>query len=276
MTAVLIAISIVRNEADRYLRDWLANVATYADRHAVLDDGSDDATVAVLRQRAAVDPRLTVEANEASIFAEQEQTLRAQCWELARAVASAGDWIIVVDADEFFDGEMVARKAALLARPESVIRLRRLDLWADGVYRVDGHWSGTYSPMFRFRDLPFGATSPGLNESPLPAYARDPSAPVHRSTIRCLHKGWLADEDKRRKYEFYLHHLERPFDRRHVRSSLERSPRLRRYHTDHRGLATRIEQARFTTREWAEEWIRAGLAWRRRVLEWRHRHHQKR
>ena len=272
---MLIAISIVRNEADRYLRDWLANVATYADRHVVLDDGSDDRTVAILLERATIDPRLTIEANDSSIFAEREQMLRAQSWELARRVARPGDWIIIVDADEFFDGEMVARKTDLLARPESRVRMCRLDLWAEDLYRVDGYWSAAYSPMFRFQDLPFGATGPGLNESPLPAYARDPSAAVYRSAVRCLHKGWLRDEDKRWKHEFYLRHVQRPFDRLHVRSSLERSPRLRRYHADYRCLSAQGARARFATRERTGEWIRppllSVLAWRRRVLERLHR-----
>lgn len=273
---MLIAISIVRNEASRYLRAWLENVSRYADRHVVLDDGSDDGTLAILREWAARDRRVLVEANASSIFAAREQELRAQLWELTRPVAKAGDWIIVVDADEFYDQELVDRKADLLARRESTVRFRCLDLWAEGLYRVDGHWSGSFTRMFRFENLPFGATTPGLNESPLPEYARHAAAigkapAVYRTGIRCLHRGWLRDEDRRRKYEYYLGRLQRAFDLKHVRSSLERPPRLRPCHEDYRCLAERAGRvraaARALIRDLAGPARRLVRGWRRQVGE---------
>lgn len=268
---MLIATSIVRNEADRYLASWLENVRTYADRHVILDDASDDTTVALIQARASRDPGLVLEVATESLFAQHEQRLRARLWELTRTVARAGDWIVVVDADDFYERELRDRKAKILARPELLVRCRYLDMWDEGHYRVDGHWSSMIYRMFRFQDQPFGPTRDGLNESPLPEYVRrvperNLRSEIYRSSIRCIHKGWLRDSDKRRKSDFYLAHLQREFDRTHVQSVLEVRPRLRTYREDYRSVPERAARLLLGVRETLGDLTRPARPAVRRVL----------
>lgn len=109
----LIAITIIRNEENNYLHDWLKNIAQIADYHIFLDDASDDTTPEIVA-RHLESHRGELHRRKTSLFRENEPALRSELWEYTRAVARDGDWILIVDADEFYDDKIIRLKRKLL------------------------------------------------------------------------------------------------------------------------------------------------------------------
>ena len=136
----LIVGSIVGNEKDNYLEEWLTNVKGYADLHIVIDDASTDGSNKILEASGAI-----VTRNKESLFKTDEAQLRTQLWEKIRAHAKKGDWIFIVDSDEFYDSP----KAEILANCKGeVAAIKLCDMWSEEEYRIDGYWSPYFHRLF--------------------------------------------------------------------------------------------------------------------------------
>jgi len=216
----LIVGSIVGNEKNNYLKLWLDNVKEYADIHCVVDDASNDGTNEMLEDSGAV-----VIRNEESMFTNNESGLRNKLWELIRRTANEGDWIIIVDADEFYP-DLVFQKKELMKVKEDIIAIRLLDLWNNTQYRTDGHWSPFFHRMFKFKDYPFAIEGKELHRYPLPKYTESLKE-VYMSELRCSHYSYLRDEDKKKKYNFYLKNVKDTFNLLHAKSIMEVEPTLK-------------------------------------------------
>lgn len=130
---MLAVLTVVRNEATRWLPSVLAAWADFADTIIALDDGSTDATPQVLQacskvvyhRRAADEPMWGSEA-----------PVRQYLWQLG--VASGYPWLMVLDAD------MVPARdpRPLLAPQADAVSFKLYDLWQlDPIkYRHDGFW----------------------------------------------------------------------------------------------------------------------------------------
>lgn len=193
---------LVRNEAGRYLERVLEQAVQYANNAVILDDASDDDTVAVCRRVLHSIP-LTIVSNEEPSFG-NEIVLRKQLWELA--VGTDPDWILILDADEEFEERAVWRLPALAANPEADVYLFRLyDMWAEGYYREDTHWRAHhFCRPFMVRYLP------GFNyewhETPqhcgrFPKNIGELKAVT--SDLRVKHLGWMKPADRLAKYYRY-------------------------------------------------------------------------
>lgn len=92
------AIMLVRDEAD-VLPEAIAGIMGWADALWVLDNGSIDGSWEIVRQAAAEDSRIRAWGQTRAVFSD---ALRAAVFHDARASFGHGDWIVRVDADEFF------------------------------------------------------------------------------------------------------------------------------------------------------------------------------
>ncbi|MGQ9778299.1 MAG: glycosyltransferase family 2 protein [Bacillota bacterium] len=193
---------LVRNEAHRYLERVLRHAAQYIDRAVILDDASEDETVAVCRAALAGIPLTLVSNREPSFH--QEHKLRRQLWDLA--VGSNPGWILILDADELFEDRAVGELRLLAADPEiEVYNFRLYDFWDEEHYREDEYWQAhrVYRPFlvryradfrYEWRDTPqHGGRFPWNI-----ALLKNANSP-----LRVKHLGWMRPADRLAKYYRY-------------------------------------------------------------------------
>jgi glycosyltransferase involved in cell wall biosynthesis len=223
----------VRNEADRYLADVLDWHLNFLDGIFVFDDQSTDHTVEICRQYPKVE--VEVRPDDVPALLEHEGDFRQAGWEAFETSVQPmdWDWVLAIDADEFFVAPGDERTALL-----DIIRYAEFDkscaakLRIEEIYsvdggvpheRVDGYWGGInglrlvrYDPVARFANRRLGGGS----------------VPVPRRSImdatdwsgRLQHFGYVRSEDRGTKYDRYRSvpgHNER-----HVQSIIE-PPTLR-------------------------------------------------
>jgi len=201
----LIAITIIRNEENNFLTDWLDNIGRIADYHIFLDDASDDNTPWIIAQHLKNHPG-ELHRRKTSLFRENEPALRGQLWDYVRAAARNGDWVLIVDADEFYDEHLLKLKDKLLNNdfPDAdVVQVSCTDMWNAREYRTDGYWSPQNSDtrLIRFYNVPFDVRGQSLHLPPYPA-STDLTKKIS-IWIPKIHFAYLRDADKKRRYEFY-------------------------------------------------------------------------
>jgi Glycosyl transferase family 2 len=95
----LVAVSKVLDEAD-VIEAFARHTAAYVSHHIILDNGSCDGTVDILKQLRNEGLQLTLLHNDSRQF--YEEKFNTILYHLALTVAAA-DWVIFLDADEFID-----------------------------------------------------------------------------------------------------------------------------------------------------------------------------
>lgn len=194
---------VVRNEADRYLRQVLTHAAQYVDEAVILDDGSTDGTAALCAELLQGIPHQIIRL-PASLFREEHRLRRLQ-WELT--VATRPDWILNLDADELFEDRMVMAVRSLVDQDEvDLLGFRLYDMWDEEHYRADPLWTA------HERSWPFLVRwNPNMADAwrtmdhhcgrwPLSVDGlRGRGAPQ-----RVKHLGWSRPADRQAKYERYM------------------------------------------------------------------------
>lgn len=199
----LTAMMVVRNEANRYLRDVLNQLSTFAEQIVVLDDASTDATPEI----CASYPKVILHVNEKPMFFRHEAKLRARLWELT--VETEPDWILAVDADELFEDRIQNEIKGLINQLDfDGVEFRIFDFWKSTThYRVDGPWNpwsrfslflARYFPEIEYTwpDRPFHCGR-------WPLFYRGGNFITFQSDIRVKHYGWARGEEHKEKYLAY-------------------------------------------------------------------------
>jgi hypothetical protein len=194
---------IVKNEANRYLRQVLAEHRSYISHAVIIDDGSTDQTSRLCQEMLEGIP-LHLVKNETSRFA-NEIDLRKQQWE--ETIKTNPEWILNLDADEMFEARF-ARDVHQLLRQNDVdlFSFRLYDFWNETHYREDRFWRShfTYRPLllryrpdfaYRWRETPLHCGRFPENIFQLPNAL---------SPIRLKHMGWSRREDRLEKHFRYL------------------------------------------------------------------------
>jgi glycosyltransferase involved in cell wall biosynthesis len=119
------------NEAS-FLPRWLNAIAEIADDVVVVDDGSTDATVNILREHPLVSEVHTKKRGKRSEVADRRRMTRM-------ALDHGADWIVFLDGDEVFDTRITSVLPAMLdADDVGEYRFRKYSLWrSDEQIRVD-------------------------------------------------------------------------------------------------------------------------------------------
>ncbi|MEG6511284.1 glycosyltransferase [Desulforamulus ruminis] len=193
---------LVRNEVGRYLAKVLQQAREYINQAVILDDASEDHTVALCKDLLQGIP-LIIKSNEASCF-NNEISLRKQLWQMT--IDTNPDWILILDADEIFE-DHAPETLKELARTKEVCwyAFRLFDMWTENHFREDGYWYAhkTYRP-FMVRYIPGFAYQ--WKQTPLhcgrfPVNIGD--APGKNHPLGVKHLGWMRPEDRLRKYYRY-------------------------------------------------------------------------
>ncbi|HLO03266.1 MAG TPA: glycosyltransferase [Symbiobacteriaceae bacterium] len=194
---------VVRNEADRFLRQVLTHAAQYVDEAVILDDGSSDGTAELCAELLQGIPHQIIRLPD-SLF-KQEHLLRRLQWELT--VATRPDWILNLDADELFEDRMALAIRSLIDQDEAdLIGFRLYDMWDEEHYRADDLWTAHQrSWPFLVRWDPNMADDWRVMDHhcgrwPLAVDGlRAKGAP-----LRVKHLGWSRPADRQAKYERYM------------------------------------------------------------------------
>ncbi|QHW34047.1 glycosyltransferase [Paenibacillus rhizovicinus] len=191
-----------RNEEGRYLGEALLRHREYIDAAVIVDDGSTDATAEIIHDRLEGIP-LHYVRNEKSLFS-NEVDLRRQQWNATAQLRP--EWILNLDADEYFEDRFAAEIASLLANPHANTYLFRLyDFWNEHQYREDAYWQAhkTYRPFLaRYTPgFPYQWNEAKQHCGRFPMNIIDSSAML--SHLRLKHFGWARESDRRLKAARY-------------------------------------------------------------------------
>ncbi|WP_195428772.1 glycosyltransferase [Clostridium sp. D46t1_190503_E9] len=194
---------IVKNEENRFLKKVLEDAKQYIDNAVIIDDGSTDNTVGIIKEVLGNIPYKLIE-NIDSKFS-NEVTLRKQQWE--ETIKINPDWIIFLDADEIFENRFKYNVRDLMKNTEVDGYMFRLyDFWDEEHYREDDLWNAhnTYRLFmiryqenynYLFRETPQHCGRMPYNCNNL-AY--------ELSSLRLKHYGWSRSEDRKEKFERYM------------------------------------------------------------------------
>lgn len=194
-------VTMVRNEADRYLGSALAAWRAFADEIIALDDSSTDSTHDML---AAAGARIVPGFDEAAWGV--EWPARARLWDAA--LTSRCDWLLWLDADMV----PAADPRDLEARDVDAIAYRLYDLWREDEhgrlwYRADGHWQAHNAPrIWQIRRPAAQAwdwNQRGLHCGHLPLNYRPARTLVAPIEYSLLHYGYVEALDKQAKRHAY-------------------------------------------------------------------------
>jgi glycosyltransferase involved in cell wall biosynthesis len=193
---------IVRNEADKYLKDVLLSARDYITDAVIIDDASTDNTVAVCRE-ILKDIPLKLIVNEQSKFS-CECSLREQQWN--EVVKTNPDWIICLDADEIFEKKFKDEIKKMIENPDADAYYFRLyDFWDPDHYREDEYWRAhfTYRPfLVKYQpgqQYTFQQSSQHCGRFPLEVH----NARQTLSNLRLKHYGWADEKNRKEKYLRY-------------------------------------------------------------------------
>lgn len=220
----LVAMMIVRNEADRYLEPCLDHLLEFCDGIYLLDDGSTDDTP-MLADRKGVHMMRTEESN----FYVHEG--RARQMLLEHTIRSGASHILAIDADEFVSNGYKVRRA-MEETSRTVWTLNMQEIWqADEnglAVRQDGGWKEHGVPvMFSIPPGPSSRARARAWRIPDKALAcgRIPIGALVRGKMAgnteadLLHFGWTCEADRAARYQRYVEHDSGQFhQRRHLDS----------------------------------------------------------
>jgi len=193
---------IIKNEADRYLKDVLLSVKDFINNAVIVDDASTDDSEIVCRT-ILKDVPLIYHKNPVSKFS-NEVELRKQLWDLT--LSTQPDWILCLDADEIFEERIKTEIDKLINQPHyDVIGFRLFDFWNEKQYREDQYWNAhlrywplmvRYQPFFEYKwkETPQHCGRFPFNITELPS---------GKSEVRIKHMGWAKPEDRLKKYKRY-------------------------------------------------------------------------
>lgn len=220
---------VARNEVGRYLGDVIGWHLEFLDGVHLYDDQSDDGTVDVASRAGAV---VDVRSDDVRPFLEHEGEFRQAAWQSFEVDMQPlpGDWVLSIDADEFFCSPDAQERDALellksFARSQDANATRvRIDEVFDVIAgvpqkRVDGFWAQISAPrMFRYESGGrFANRRMGCGSSP--TYV----APVDATALACgiLHYGYAHSEDRLEKHHRYSSIVHHGHNTRHIDSILK-------------------------------------------------------
>ncbi len=232
------SLTVVRNEADRYLAQMLDALVPAVDGSFVFDDCSIDTTRDLAKGAGCT---VIQRADTTPSFLEHEGRFRQAAWRSFQACMSPspGDWVFSVDADEMLTsngnpGETIHALVAVAdvwgkwSVPIRIPEVFGTDDDGCPMIRMDGFWNTIVAnrlfafdgPDAQFRDRAMGCGS-------APVYV-DAMPQAHEATdVFLLHYGYAASADRKAKHERYTALANHGHSDAHVQSITGRSTLVR-------------------------------------------------
>jgi hypothetical protein len=213
----LLSLTVGRNEAYRYLYPMLMHASEIFDDSFFYDDQSDDRTVEFAEMANCT---VVVRPDNRPSFIENEGQFRDDAWvAFENAIQpDLGDWILVIDCDEFLLSWEGADPRTVRSSLQKVVRAAEnasaiaVDLHFDEVFgvaegdcpliRKDREWGKIHAPrLFTYR--PDGRYFHGKFGVPaVPSYVQS-GRWFSADTISIMHYGYAEVADQEAKYRRY-------------------------------------------------------------------------
>jgi len=217
----LAVITMVKDEASRYLPSALAAWKEFADEIIALDDHSSDGTREMLEAAGA-----TVHENPLRTAWGAEAGPRSCLFD--RALESGCEWLLWLDADM-----VPARDPRTLFQPSADgVAFPLFDLWGASVYRSDAMWSAHKSArVWAVRNPGPGKyvwLERGLHCGHLPLNLELNHVVCAPMSFSLLHYGYVDPQDRVEKCEQYLNEKGKLNVREilHAQSIIDDAPRV--------------------------------------------------
>lgn len=222
---------LVKNEAHRYLKMVLDDVAQYVDEMVILDDGSQDKTVSICASYPKV---VLLGRSQQSTFVTNESQPRLRLYQMT--LETRPDWILAIDADEVFESRFKETVRSMINQPSiDWWGFRFYHFWNSTThYRVDKLWAPQEFGPRLFRHIPDGQyvwNSQPLHGGSIPINIVQ-DYPGSKSDIRIKHYGYAGTtEEIVRKYQFYTTRdpISQFCPRSHYDSMLDENPVLQEW-----------------------------------------------
>lgn len=224
------ALTVGRNEEDRYLASMLEHAQEWADEHFFYDDQSTDKTLQLALDAGCY----TCYRTEDPAFIVHEGRFRQNAWKAFEdcLLPKTGDWVLSIDADEVLvstgtncclrcevdqaiqSAEAQGAKSVLLPVPE----VFGFDDNGTPLVRTDGYWGSIRGTrLFRyelggvFRDKPMGCGSE-------PTYVAEGRISQHALGLHLMHFGYADPADQVAKHERYTALFDHGHNDKHIQS----------------------------------------------------------
>lgn len=197
---MLIVGMLVKNEANRYLKEALDDISVYSDGIVILDNGSTDDTISICKSYSKL---LNLEVDNTD-FKIDELHLRRKLVEMC--FAQNPDWILILDADEVMENKFKTELPKMMLNEENNwYSFSHHHFWGDKIhYRVDKLWEPHNKAicMFRYdKNINYYWSNKSF------ACGRIPHSMLgtkgEYTWIRIKHYGYANPKDIKRKYEWY-------------------------------------------------------------------------
>lgn len=231
---MLIVMMIVKNEADRYLKQCLDQISKFADKLVILDDSSTDDTVNICSNYT----KYVYDAGNISF--EKEYLLREKLFRLATMESKIGeDWLICLDADEIIPDKAIDNLLYSVGEAEKnnadAISFRLFDMWSDECYREDENWNAHKRHWVLAKKITNSLIESDFIKENLHC-GRFPnnSNIVYRDEtkiIDILHMGYSTQKDRKEKYKRYINKFNNDGYGliNQINSILDNKPNLKKY-----------------------------------------------
>lgn len=192
---------VVKNEADRYLKQVLKAAREYITDAVIIDDASTDDTVRVCQEALQGIPLRLIKNHESKFS--NEVLLRKQQWE--ETIKTDPEWILALDADEIFEDAFKYKLPHMLDAPFDAYYFRLFDFWSETEYREDPNWQAhlSFRPfLIRYKpgiEYTWKEASQHCGRFPLNIL----EFPMCLSELRLKHYGYATEPDRLVKYERY-------------------------------------------------------------------------
>lgn len=175
----------------------------FIDAAVIIDDCSDDETVAICMEMLAGIP-LRIVSNPRSEFS-NEIELRKRQWQ--ETAATNPEWILNLDADEIFETKMRDDVPAMVNQHViDTFGFRLYDMWSETHYREDNYWQAHlfYRPfLVRYRpDIEYRWKETPQHCGRFPLNVLEFPFAIHEARLK--HYGWATPEDRQHKYNRYM------------------------------------------------------------------------
>jgi len=187
----LVAMMLVKNEENRYLREVLRDLLKYVDEIVVLNDGSTDNTLTICNSFK----RVFTQTLGISIWKQNEKLLRETLYEMV--IERNVDWVLAIDSDEIFEDRFKQEIREMMKQSLDWYSFNWYNFWTpDSYHRISPSSMKSLRRLFRY--LP--------NELPnfISAYHHCGSVPNwvywnsngKETDIRVKHLGFIRKEDR--------------------------------------------------------------------------------